>query len=406
MGQAKAFSQTEVHARSGVHEMFHLSQEQQMMLEAADNFAREELYPLAERMDAEEWWPEDVFKIIGENGYFGISVPEEYGGAGLDVFTSGLIAQAMSRWNYSLALSWIAHENLCLNNIYRNANEELRTRYLPDLCSGKKIGALGLTEPGAGSDALGSMRTKAIKRGDAYVLNGQKMYITNGPVADILLVYAKTDTAKGTQGISAFIIEKDFPGFKVAQKLNKMGFRGSQTGELVFEDCEVPVENLVGNVNEGVAVVMSGLDLERAVISPICVGMAERALELSINYAKTREQFGKPIASFQMVQSKIADMYVWVEAMKALNFKVLAQVNELEIGAGGRGLIHADTAASVMYAANTLNKVLDEAVQIHGGAGYMWESEVNRLYRGNKLLEIGAGTTEVRKMIISQELLR
>ena len=405
MKQAEVSLPAEVDTEE-VHKMFQLSQEQQMILDAADNFAREELYPLAEKMDAEEWWPEDIFKAIGEMGYFGVSVPEEYGGAGLDVFTSGLIAQAMSRWNYSLALSWVAHENLCLNNIYRNANQAQRVRYLPDLCSGKKIGALGLTEPGAGSDALGSMRTNAVKRGDLYVLNGQKMYITNGPVADILLVYAKTDSTKGAHGISAFIVEKDFPGFKVAQKLNKMGFRGSQTGELVFEDCEVPVENLVGGENVGVSVVMSGLDLERAVVSPICVGMAERALELSIDYAKTREQFGKPIASFQMVQSKIADMYVWVETMKMLNFKVLAQVNDLEIGAGGRGLIHADTAASVMYAANTLNKVLDEAVQIHGGAGYMWESEVNRLYRGNKLLEIGAGTTEVRKMIISQELLR
>ena len=405
MKQAEVSLPAEVDTEE-VHKMFQLSQEQQMILDAADNFAREELYPLAEKMDAEEWWPEDIFKAIGEMGYFGVSVPEEYGGAGLDVFTSGLIAQAMSRWNYSLALSWVAHENLCLNNIYRNANQAQRVRYLPDLCSGKKIGALGLTEPGAGSDALGSMRTNAVKRGDVYVLNGQKMYITNGPVADILLVYAKTDSTKGAHGISAFIVEKDFPGFKVAQKLNKMGFRGSQTGELVFEDCEVPVENLVGGENAGVSVVMSGLDLERAVVSPICVGMAERALELSIDYAKTREQFGKPIASFQMVQSKIADMYVWVETMKMLNFKVLAQVNDLEIGAGGRGLIHADTAASVMYAANTLNKVLDEAVQIHGGAGYMWESEVNRLYRGNKLLEIGAGTTEVRKMIISQELLR
>ena len=385
---------------------FELNSDQRQMLDEADRFARNELYPLAERMDNEEWWPEDIFARIGEHGYFGLTVPEEYGGQGLDVFTSGLVGQAFARWNYALSLSWIAHENLCLNNIYRNANEFIRHKYVPGLCSGEKIGALALTEPGAGSDALGSMATTARREGDVFVLNGRKMYITNGPVADVLLVYAKTDRDKGAHGISAFVVEKDFPGFGVAQKLNKMGFRGSQTGELLFDDCEVPVENLVGAENEGVAVTMSGLDLERAVISPICVGMAERALELSIEYAKTREQFGRPIAEFQMIQSKIADMYVWVETMKVLNFKVLAQVNDLEPGGGGRGMVHADTAASVMYAANTLNRVLDEAVQIHGGMGYMWEAEINRLYRGNKLLEIGAGTTEVRKMIISRELLK
>jgi isovaleryl-CoA dehydrogenase len=385
---------------------FCLSVDQQAMLDEADRFARNELYPLAARMDDEEWWPEDVFNKIGAAGYFGLTVPEEYGGQGLDLFTSGLVAEAFSRWNYALSLSWIAHENLCLNNIYANANDFLRSKYLPGLCSGEKIGALGLTEPGAGSDALGSMATTAKLEGDVYILNGRKMYITNGPVADTLLVYAKTEPEKGAHGITAFIVEKDFPGFSVAQKLHKMGFRGSQTGELLFDNCEVPVENIVGEVNKGVSVVMSGLDLERATIAPICLGMAQRALELTIEFAKTREQFGKPIASFQMIQSKIADMYVWVETIKALNYKVLAEVNDLEAGQGGRGMVHANTAASIMYAANMLNKVLDEAVQVHGGAGYIWESEINRLYRGNKLLEIGAGTTEVRKMIISGELLK
>jgi isovaleryl-CoA dehydrogenase len=385
---------------------FCLSVDQQAMLDEADRFARNELYPLAARMDDEEWWPEDVFNKIGAAGYFGLTVPEEYGGQGLDLFTSGLVAEAFSRWNYALSLSWIAHENLCLNNIYANANDFLRSKYLPGLCSGEKIGALGLTEPGAGSDALGSMATTAKLEGDVYILNGRKMYITNGPVADTLLVYAKTEPEKGAHGITAFIVEKNFPGFSVAQKLHKMGFRGSQTGELLFDNCEVPVENIVGEVNKGVAVVMSGLDLERATIAPICLGMAQRALELTIEFAKTREQFGKPIASFQMIQSKIADMYVWVETIKALNYKVLAEVNDLEAGQGGRGMVHANTAASIMYAANMLNKVLDEAVQVHGGAGYIWESEINRLYRGNKLLEIGAGTTEVRKMIISGELLK
>jgi len=385
---------------------FDLDLDQRAMLDAADRYAREELYPLARRMDDEEWWPEDVFKQIGAMGYFGLTVPEAYGGQGLDFFTSGLVGQAFSRWNYALALSWVAHENLCLNNLYRNCNEEQRRRYLPGLCRGELIGALGLTEPGAGSDALGSMATTAKRVGDHYVLNGRKLYITNGPVADVLLVYAKTAPERGPHGISAFIIEKGFAGFSVAQKLVKMGFRGSQTGELLFDDCVVPAANLVGRENDGVAVVMSGLDLERAVIAPLCVGMAERALELSIEYAKTRQQFGRPIAEFQMVQSKIADMYVWVEAMKALNYKVLAEANDLEIGGGGRGMIHANTAASVMYAANMLNRVLDEAVQVHGGIGYIWESEINRLFRATKLLEIGAGTTEVRKLIIARELLK
>ncbi|MEN9727672.1 MAG: hypothetical protein RL434_2038 [Pseudomonadota bacterium] len=384
---------------------FKLSPDQQNILDEADKFCRSALYPLAQRMDNEEWWPEDAFRRIGDQGYCGITVSEEFGGTGLDFFTSGLVCQAMARWNYALSLSWIAHENLCLNNIYRNANDDLRRKYLPDLCSGKAVGALGLTEPGAGSDALGSMRTTARREGGYYVLNGSKIYITNGPIADTLLVYAKTAPERGAHGISAFIVQKDFPGFRVAQKLIKMGFRGSQTGELVFDNCKVPVENLVGQENAGVAVVMSGLDLERAVISPICVGIAERALELSIDYAKTREQFGKPLAEFQMIQSKIADMYVWVESMKALCYGVLAEANDLEVGAGGRGMIHAQTAASLMYTANSLNLVLNEALQIFGGAGYMWDTEINRLYRSIKLLEIGAGTTEVRKMIISRELL-
>lgn len=385
---------------------FDLDATQREILDQADRFARNELYPLSERMDAEEWWPEDAFPKIGENGFFGVTVPEEYGGAGMDLFTAGLLLQAFGRWNHALALSWVAHENLCLNNIYRNANEEQRRKYLPDLCSGRKTGALGLTEPGAGSDALGSMRTTAVRDGDHYVLNGTKIYITNGPVADILLVYAKTAKEKGAHGISAFIVEKDFPGFTVAQKLIKMGYRGSQTAELVFDNCRVPAENLVGEENKGVSIVMSGLDLERSMISPLCLGVSERALELSIDYAQTRKQFGKPIGSFQMVQSMIADMYVLVETMRTFTYRGLAAAQELEVGSGKRGDIHMLTAASVMYAAQATNKVLDMAVQIHGGSGYIWESEINRLFRSTKLLEIGAGTTEVRKMIISGELLK
>jgi isovaleryl-CoA dehydrogenase len=386
--------------------LFDLSDDQREVLDAADVYARNELYPLAQQMDDEESWPDEAFRKLGRDGYFGITTPADLGGIGSDLFTSGLVLQAFSRWNHALGLSWVAHENLCANNILRNANEAQKKKYLPGLANGELIGALGLTEPGAGSDALGSMRTTARRDGDHYVLNGSKIFITNSPVADILLVYAKTAPEKGAHGISAFIVEKDFPGFRVAQKLTKMGFRGSQTGELVFEDCRVPAENLVGEENRGVAIVMSGLDLERAMISPICLGIAERALDLSIDYAKTRVQFGKPIADFQMIQSKLADIYVWVETMRTFNYRVLAAANAVESGEGGRGQIHALTAASVMYTAETMNKVVDEAVQIFGGYGYIWESEINRLFRATKLLEIGAGTTEVRKLIISGELLK
>lgn len=382
-----------------------LSNDEMEILSQADRFAQNELYPLAQRMDDEEWWPADIFRKIGETGYFGVTAPEQYGGSGMDVFTSGLILQAFGRWNHALALAWVAHENLCMNNILANANEAQKQKYLPGLNSGKLIGALGLTEPGAGSDAIGSMRTTARREGDYYYLNGTKIFITNGPVADVLLVYAKTDKDKGNQGVSAFIVEKDFPGFKVAQKLIKMGFRGSQTAELVFEECKVPAANLVGEENKGVRVVMSGLDLERAMISPINLGIAERALALSLDYARQRKQFGKPIAEFQMVQSMLAEMYVWVESMRLYTYQVLRAANTINEGEGGRGDIHKLTAAGVMYTAETLNKVLNHAVQIHGGSGYIWESEVNRLYRSIKLLEIGAGTTEVRKMIITKELL-
>jgi isovaleryl-CoA dehydrogenase len=293
-----------------------------------------------------------------------------------------------------------------MNNILRNGSPEQVERYVPGLCDGSLIGCLGLTEPGAGSDALGSMATTAVRDGDEYVINGRKLYITNGPVADLCLLYAKTDPGRGAHGITAFVVDMHAPGVKVAQKMIKMGFRGSQTAELAFDDYRVPTANVIGEPNEGVKCVMSGLDLERAMISPICVGMAERALELSVAHAKERKQFGEPIANFQMIQSRLAEMAVLVETMKIYNYYALASMNDLPPGEGGRGEVHKVAAASVMYAADSLNKVLDHAAQIHGGVAYIWETEINRLYRGIKLLEIGAGTTEVRKLIIAQELLR
>ena len=384
---------------------FDLTSDQRQLFEHADRIGKEKLLPLAERMDNEEWWPEDLFAELGGLGFLGITVPEKYGGVGLGLLESGLILQAFSRWNHAVGLSWVAHDNLCLNNIYRNGSEEIREQYLPNLCSGKWTGCLGLTEPGAGSDALGSMRTRAELDGDHYVINGSKLYITNGPVADVCLLYAKTQQDAGSKGITAFVVETETPGFKVAQKLTKMGFRGSQTAELVFEDMVVPRKNIVGIEHQGHQVVMSGLDYERAAIAPINVGVAERALELAVDYAKTRTQFDQPISQFQMIQSRIADMYVWVETMKTFCWQVLEEAQNVDETQAGRGQIHARTAASVMYCADMCNKVLDSALQIHGGSGYIWESEINRLFRSTKLLEIGAGTTEVRKMIISGEVL-
>ncbi len=385
---------------------FRLTSEQQQLLDHADRFGREQLLPLAAKMDNEEWWPADLLPQLGELGFLGVTVAEEYGGVGMSLLDAGLILQAFSRYNHAFALSWVAHDNLCANNIYNNGSEEVRRRFLPRLCSGEWTGCLGLTEPGAGSDALGSMRTRAVRDGDDFIINGSKLYITNGPVADICLLYAKTEEGNGSKGITAFVVETDTPGFKVAQKLIKMGFRGSQTAELVFEDMRVPAANIVGTENMGHQVVMSGLDYERALIAPINLGIAERALELSVDFARTREQFGQPIARFQMVQSRLADMYVWQETMRAICWSVLAEICGVDETQAGHGQIHARTAASVMYCANMCNQVLDNAVQIFGGNGYIWESEINRLFRSTKLLEIGAGTTEVRKMIIAGELLR
>jgi isovaleryl-CoA dehydrogenase len=385
---------------------FRLNEEQAEILSTSDRFAQAEFWPLQQRMDDEEWWPPQAMPALARMGFLGVTAPTQLGGAGGDFFTSGLITQGLARWNPAIALSYVAHENLCLNNIARNGSDEIRTRFLPRLCDGSAIGALGLTEPGAGSDALGSMATTARREGDYYVLNGSKLYITNGPVADVLLVYAKTDKTQGAKGISAFVVERDTPGFAVAQKLDKMGFRGSTTAELVFNDCRVPASNRVGDENAGVSVVMSGLDLERAIVAMINLGMAERAFALALDYAKTRKQFGRPIGEFQLIQGKLADMYTGIETMRTFCYRTLAEANDLEVGGGGRGEIHKLTAASILYAAEGCTRVMDHAVQIFGGAGYMRETEINRLYRASKLLEIGAGTSEIRRLIIGGELIR
>ena len=328
-----------------------MTDEQQALADQAGKFFFSEFHHLNAEMDNTDDLPASVFPTLGEMGYLGLNVPPEFGGAGLDFTSACIITEQLSRASAAIGLTHVAHDNLCVNNIYRNANDDLRKKYLPGLCDGSLIGALGLTEPGAGSDALGSMRTTARKDGDDYILNGAKIYITNGPVADLVLVYAKTSPEKGAKGISAFIVETDTPGFKVAQKLNKMGFRGSPTGELVFEDCRVPARNMVGKLDGGVAVTMSGLDLERAIVCFNALGIAQRALDISIDYAKTRQQFGKPIASFQMVQAMLADMYTQIEAARSLSLKTAAMCEGLEEGAGGRGEIHKLTAAAIFKAA-------------------------------------------------------
>tara|TARA_Y200000002_G_scaffold84892_1_gene67487 strand:+ start:255 stop:1424 length:1170 start_codon:yes stop_codon:yes gene_type:complete len=384
---------------------FSLNSDQKVIFETANEFGKKELYPLSEKMDNEEWWPNEIFKKMGDLGLLGLTVDPKFGGSGMTYLQAGLVCQAFSKWNHAIALSWLAHDNLCLDNIYRNGSDLVRKKYVPKLCSGELVGCLGLTEPGAGSDALGSMKTTAIKQGKNYVLNGSKTYITNGAIADIILVYAKTDTKKGNKGISAFIVETKALGFKVVSKLKKMGYRGSQTAEIFFDNCKVPVENMIGSEGTGHITIMNGLDFERAMIAPICLGISQRALEISIEYAKIREQFGKPISSFQMIQSKIANMYTWVEAIKSMVYSVLSECDNIDKKLAGKGEIHINTSASVMFASTTSNKVLNEAVQIHGGMGYMWESEINRLYRSSKLLDIGAGTTEIRKKIIAEGLL-
>lgn len=383
---------------------FDLNAEDRLILDEAERFAREKLYPLSQRMDDEEWWPKDLFPMLGEHGQLGLTIPTEYGGQGMGLFQAGLVGQAYSKWNHAAALSIGAHDNLCTNNIYRNGNEEQHRKYLPGLNSGELVGALGLTEPGAGSDALGSMSTTAVRDGDTYILNGSKMFITNGPIADIVLAYAKTNPEAGAHGISAFIVESGFPGYRVGPKLTKMGHRGSQTSEIVFDNCVVPAENLLGEENRGVAVTMSGLDIERVWLATGAVGIAERCLELSVDYANSRVQFGRPIADFQMIQAKLANMYTSLEAIRSFTYRALVAVEDLEVGGGGRGDVHKFAASVALFAADHLSKIAGDGLQIFGGSGYLWESEINRLYRATKLFEIGAGTQEVRRIIVSEEL--
>lgn len=384
----------------------HLSlDESRSLVEHAARYFFDKLHPLQSRMDDEDWFPDAEFRALGGMGFMGLTVPEDHGGQGLSYLVAGMISEAMAYASPAVAWSWTSHDNLCLDAIYRNGNEDQRRRYVRAMCEGKLIGALGMTEPGAGSDALGSMATTARRKGDTYVLNGTKIFITNGPVADVLLVYAKTAPDRGKRGISAFIVEKTFEGFSVAQKLDKMGFRGSPLGELVFQDCVVPAENLVGVEHEGRAVMMSGLDIERCLSAPLAIGPAQRAFDLALEHARTRKQFGQRIGDFQLVQAKLADMYLEIETARTFLHHVLRTCDSTNIKNAGRGEIHKLSAATLMSSSRATGFVMDQAVQIFGGSGYMRDTEINRLYRTAKILDIGAGTQEIRQLIIARELL-
>ncbi|MGP8076110.1 MAG: acyl-CoA dehydrogenase family protein [Thermoplasmata archaeon] len=374
-----------------------LSREDHDLREAARRFARKEIAPVADRMDREDYFPRDVFARLGSQGFLGLTVPEKFGGLGLSYLAQALVLEEIARVSPALALSVGAHSNLFADNVARNADDDQRAAFLPAITSGEAIGALALTEPDAGSDAV-SIRTTAERHGNHYVLNGTKQFITNGPVADSMLVYAKTAPEKGPKGISAFLVRRGASGFSVAKSLDKMGMRGSPTGELAFQGVEVPRDQLVGKENDGVRIMMSGLNVERAVLAAIPVGIIAECLDRSVAYARQREQFGQKIGRFQLVQAKIAEMYSDLEASRWLMYAALESVK-----ADPRTL--RASAAALTFASEASTRAALEAIQVHGGYGYMRDLPLERLARDAKLLEIGAGTSEIRRLIVARELL-
>ena len=375
---------------------FDLGESTEMLRDMVASFAADEISPRAAEIDRSNDFPSDLWKKFGDLGLLGITVEEEYGGAGMGYLDHVVAVEEISRGSAAVGLSYGAHSNLCVNQIRRNATDEQKRRYLPKLISGEHVGALAMSEPGAGSDVV-SMRLRAEKRGDRYVLNGSKMWITNGPDADVLVVYAKTDVEAGSHGISAFLIERGFKGFKSAQKLDKLGMRGSNTGELVFEDCEVPAENLLGTEGDGAQVLMSGLDYERAVLSGGPVGLMQSCLDVVFPYVHERMQFGRPIGTFQLMQGKLADMYTTMSACRAY---VYAVAKALDRGEATRK----DAAGVILFAAEKATWMALEAIQCLGGNGYINEYPTGRLLRDAKLYEIGAGTQEIRRWLIGREL--
>jgi isovaleryl-CoA dehydrogenase len=375
---------------------FDLGETADMLREQVAAFAADEVAPRAAAIDRENEFPADLWRKMGDLGLLGITVEEEEGGAGMGYLEHCVAMEEISRASASVGLSYGAHSNLCVNQIRRNGNEEQRRRYLPRLISGAHVGALAMSEPGAGSDVVG-MRTRADKRGDRYVLNGTKMWITNGPNADVLVVYAKTDPAAGPRGITAFLIERGMPGFSTAQKLDKLGMRGSNTCELIFEDCEVPEENVLGEVGLGVNVLMSGLDYERTVLAAGPLGIMQACMDVVLPYIHDRKQFGQAIGEFQIMQAKIADMYTVMNAAKAYVYTVARACDR------GR-TTRKDAAGAILYAAEKATWMALEAIQCLGGNGYINDYPTGRLLRDAKLYEIGAGTSEIRRMLIGREL--
>ncbi len=375
---------------------FGLGETADMLRDSVRAFASDRIAPRAEEIDKTNTFPRDLWPEMGELGLHGITVEEDYGGSGLGYLEHCISMEEVSRASASVGLSYGAHSNLCVNQIRRNGTDEQKRRYLPKLISGEHVGALAMSEPGAGSDVV-SMKTRADKKGDRYILNGSKMWITNGPEADTLVVYAKTDMNAGPRGITTFLIEKDFKGFSTAQKLDKLGMRGSDTCELVFEDCEVPEENVLGQEGKGVNVLMSGLDYERVVLAAGPLGIMQAALDVAMPYVHERKQFGQPIGTFQLVQGKIADMYVTMNACRAYVYAV-AQASD-------RGeTTRQDAAGAILYAGEKATQIALDAIQLLGGNGYVNEYPTGRLLRDAKLYEIGAGTSEIRRMLIGREL--
>ncbi len=364
--------------------------------DAVREFAQARIAPLAEDTDRNNQFPMHLWRELGEMGLLGLTVEEDYGGTAMGYLAHVVAMEEISRASASIGLSYGAHSNLCVNQLRKNGTHAQKSKYLPKLVSGEHIGALAMSEPGAGSDVV-SMRLKAERRGDAFVLNGNKMWITNGPDADVLIVYAKTDVAAGSKGITAFIVEKGFKGFSTAQKLDKLGMRGSNTCELVFQDCEVPAENVLGEVDKGVRVLMSGLDFERLVLSGGPLGIMAACLDVALPYARERKQFGRSIAEFQLIQGKLADMYVGFNACRAY---VYAVAKACDRGQTTRK----DAAGAILYAAEKATWMAGQAIQILGGNGYINDYPTGRLWRDAKLYEIGAGTSEIRRMLIGREL--
>jgi len=375
---------------------FGLGEDIDRLRDTVQDFAQNRIAPRADDIDRSNTFPRELWPEMGKLGLLGITVEEEFGGAGFGYLAHCVAMEEISRASAAVGLSYGAHSNLCVNQIRRNGTAEHKRRYLPKLIAGEHVGALAMSEPMAGSDVV-SMRTRADKRGDCYVLNGTKMWITNGPVADTLVVYAKTDRTAGARGITAFIVERGFPGFSTAQKLDKLGMRGSDTSELVFEDCEVPEENVLGAVGNGVNVLMSGLDFERVVLAAGPLGIMQACLDVVIPYVHDRQQFGQPIGRFQLVQAKLADMYVSMNAARAYVYAVARACDAGQIS-------REDAAGAILFSAERATWMALDAIQCLGGNGYINDFPAGRLLRDAKLYEIGAGTSEIRRMLIGREI--